>query len=109
MTEVKLSITPIEGFPDNYRVVISGSGFEHAANQEARWKIWGDDPVFDDRIVSPVGAGFVSADGTFHFEANAISGNLNEDWGKDEIYAIVSIGSLGSTTDYKSNTVSGYF
>ena len=30
MTEVKLSITPIEGIPDNYRVVISGSGFEHA-------------------------------------------------------------------------------
>ena len=109
MTEVKLSITPIEGFPDNYRVVISGSGFEHAQIRRPDGKYGAMTRCFDDRIVSPTGAGFVSADGTFHFEANAISGKLNEDWGKDEIYAIVSIGSLGSTTDYKSNTVSGYF
>ena len=29
MPEVKLSITPIEGFPGNYKVEISGSGFEN--------------------------------------------------------------------------------
>ena len=38
--------------------------------------------------------GPISQDGTFYFSANAISGNLNEDWGKDEIYAVVSIGGL---------------
>ena len=109
MPEVKLSITPIDGWPGNYRVEIFGSGFEYAANQQARWKLRGDDPVFDDRIIYPFGGGPVSREGRFFFSGNAISGNLNEDWGKDEIYAIVSIGGLGTTTEYKSNTVSGHF
>ena len=43
MPEVKLSITPIEGSPDNYKVEISGSGVEFAANKEVRWKLKGDD------------------------------------------------------------------
>ncbi|HKB02097.1 MAG TPA: hypothetical protein VKD90_07750 [Gemmataceae bacterium] len=109
MPQVSLSITPIPGFPGNYRVEISGSGFGFAANKEARWKLKGDDPVFDDRIIAPFGGGPVSQDGTFFFAANAISGNLNEDWGKDEVYAVVSIGGLGTTTEYNSNTVSGYY
>jgi hypothetical protein len=109
MPKVNLSITPIQGYPGNYRVVISGSGFEFAANQEARWKLKGDDPVIDDRIIYPYGGGPVSQDGTFYFAADAISGNLNEDWGEDEIYAVVSIGGLGSTTEYNSNTVSGSY
>ena len=109
MPQVSLSITRIPGFPGNYQVEISGSGFEFAATKEARWKLKGDDPVFDDRIIAPSGGGPVSREGTFSFTANAISGNLNEDWGKDEIYAVVSIGGVGTTTEYKSNTVSGYY
>ena len=109
MPQVKLSINRIQGFPGNYQVEIFGSGFQFAANKDARWKLVGDDPVFDDRIISPIGGGTVTQDGTFYFTGNAISGNLNEDWGKDEIYAVVSIGGLGSTKSYKSNTVSGYY
>lgn len=109
MPQVKFSITQIPGFPGNYRVEISGSDFQFAANKEARWKLRGEDPVFDDRIIAPFGGGPVSQDGTFFFAANAISGNLNEDWGKDEVYAVVSIGGLGTTKEYKSNTVSGYY
>ena len=107
MPQVRLSITPIQGFPGNYNVEISGSGFQFAANKEARWKLKGDDPIWDDRIISPTGGGKVSPDGTFFFTANAIGGNLNEDWGKDEIYAVVSIGTLG--TSYNSNNVSAYY
>lgn len=105
MAEVNLSIAPIEGFPGNWQVVITGSGFTSLANREAKWRLKGEDPVFDDRIVSPTGSGFVGTNGQFQFTANTIGGNLNEDWGNDEIYAIVTIGQ----TEYRSNTVSGDF
>jgi len=109
MPEVKLSITPIEGSPDNYKVEISGSGFVFAANKEARWKLKGDDPLSDDDIIDPRGSGVVGPNGTFYFTGNAIGENLNEDWGKDEIYAVVSIVGLGTTFNYESNRVSGHY
>ena len=109
MPEVKLSITPIEGSPDNYKVQISGSGFEFAANKEVRWKLMGDDPISDDEIADPRGSGVVNTDGTFFFTGNATGENLNEDWGKDEIYAVVSIAGMGTTFNYESNRVSGHY
>jgi len=33
-------------------------------------------------------------------------GTLNEDWGKDEIYALVKAEGVG---EFKTNTVRGYF
>jgi hypothetical protein len=90
-------------------VEISGSGFEFAANKEARWKLRGDDPFSDDDIIDPHGSGIVGADGTFSFTDNATGDNLNEDWGKDEIYAVVSIVGMGTTFDYESNRVSGHY
>jgi hypothetical protein len=109
MPEVKLSITPMEGSPRNYKVEIFGSGFEFAANKEARWKLRGHDPVSDDDINDPHGSGVVGPDGTFRFTGNATGDNLNEDWGKDEIYAVVSILGMGTTFDYESNIVSGHY
>jgi hypothetical protein len=109
MPEVKLSITAIEGSTGNYNVEISGLGFEFAANKEARWKLRGDDPFSDDDINDPRGSGVIGPDGTFNFTGNAIGDNLNEDRGKDEIYAFVSIAGLGTTFDYESNRVSGRY
>ena len=109
--EVNLSITPREGWPaGNYKVEISGAGFEFAANEPARWTLRGEDPVFDDHLSGQI-FGTVSQDGTFFFSQNVDSGNLNEDLeGRDEIYVIVSIGGPGTTnTDYRSNTVRGNF
>ena len=109
MPEVKLSITPIEGSPDNYKVQISGSGFEFAAKKEVKWKLMGDDPMSDDEIADPRGNGIVDINGTFILTGNATGKNLNEDWGKDEIYAVVSIIGMGTTFDYESNRVSGHY
>ena len=85
MPKVKLSITPIEGWPDNYKVQISGSGFEFAAEKEVRWKLMGDDRISDDEIADPRGSCVIDKDGTFICTGNATGKNLNEDWGKDEI------------------------
>lgn len=109
MPEVTLSITPIEGSPGNYKVEISGSGFEFAANKEARWKLVDDDPVSDEEIIDTCGGGVVGPNGTFNFIGNAKGQNLNEDWGKDEIYAVVSIVGLSTTFNYESNRVTGYY
>ncbi len=109
MPEVKLSITPIEGSPDNYKVEISGSGLEFAANKEVRWKLKGDDHLSEDYIIDPRGSGIVGPDEIFYFTGNAIGENLNEDWGKDEIYAVVSIVGLGTTFNYESNRGSDHY
>ncbi len=77
MSKVKLSITPIEGWPDNYKVQISGSGFEFAAEKEVRWKLMGDDRISDDEIADPRGSGVIDKDGTFIFTGNATGKNLN--------------------------------
>ena len=106
MAEVKLSITPIQGFPGNYTVVVRGSGFE--PNRRVSWRLKGEDTVVDDNIIAPRGGGDVLSDGTFTFSANAIGGNLNEDWGTDEIYADVYYPVLGGS-HHKSNTVRGSF
>jgi len=87
----------------------SRSGFEFAAKKEVRWKLMGDDPISDDEIADPRGSGVVDKDGTFSFTGNATGENLNEDWRKDEIYAIVSIVGMGTTFDYESNRVSGHY
>lgn len=99
---VKLSITPIEGFPGNYNVEVSGTGF--LPNQQVNWRLKGEDTFIDDNIIAPRGGGLVRPDGTFFFTDNAIGGNLNEDWGRDEIYAEVNYSDLGGS-HHKSNTV----
>jgi hypothetical protein len=103
---VNLSIVRVEGFPGNYNVVVSGSGF--VPNRKISWRLKGDDPVIDDNIIAPRGGGIVGPEGTFSFGNTAISGNLNEDWGRDEIYAEVHYTDLGGSS-HKSNIVRGMF
>jgi len=103
---VKLTITQIEGFPGNYKVEVFGSGF--VPNEQVVWRLKGEDTFIDDNIIAPRGGGLVGRDGTFYFTDNAISGNLNEDWGRDEVYSEVKYTGLGGSK-YKSNTVKRYF
>ena len=98
---VELSITPIEGSPGVYRVVINGSGF--VPNQTVYWRLRGEDPASEDFISAPSGGGVVGPDGTFLFTDTAIGVNLNEDFGgEDEIYADVN---YFSGPHHKSNTI----
>lgn len=69
----------------------------------------GDDPLTDEEIIEPRGTGVVGPDGKFYFTGTATGDNLNEDWGKDEIYAVVSISGMGTSFEYESNRVSGHY
>jgi len=106
MVTVKLAISPNPEAPGNYRVNVVGSGF--IPNKQVIWRLRGEDTIVDDNIIAPRGGGIVGPDGKFGFEANAIGGNLNEDWGTDEIYAEVYYNEIGAT-HYKSNVVKGDF
>jgi hypothetical protein len=108
MPKVTLFITPAENQPKHYLVVVSGEGFLGSAGKVVGARIRGDDPSFDDKLFSIGGSGIerVGTDGTFTLSQIVSSSQLNEDWGRDEIYALADVDGAGTT---KSNTVTGSF
>jgi hypothetical protein len=87
-------------------VVVSGEGFHQASRTFASIRLRGEDEWFDDRItISGFGGAQISG-GTFADSAIVDGQILNEDWGEDDIYAIVSVEGYGDRT---TNTVHGDF
>ena len=109
MQKVTLFITPAESHPGNYLVVVNGEGFLGSAGAKVGARIRGDDEWFDDRLFSIGGTGYerVQSDGTFVLSEIVPKSQLNEDWGRDEIYALVGVEGLSG--EFKSNTVTGNF
>ena len=48
----------------------------------------------------------VVSDGQFGFLGHVPSSALDEDWGEDEVYAIMTVGEFG---DFHTNKVKGHF
>jgi hypothetical protein len=71
-------------------------------------RVRGDDQWFDDRLFTlKLGfPGHVSQQGTFVMSDTVSGSQLNEDWGQDEVYALVNVQGYG---EFKTNTVKGYF
>ena len=88
-----------------YNVVVDGRS--SAANATVGVRVKGDDEWFDDSLFS-FGGGYSHTDpwGNFNVATTAPSSKLNEDWGQDEIYAIVEVSGGGSV---RTNTITGYF
>ena len=109
MPEVKLYISPNQDQPGEYLVVVDGTGFYEAENKQVSIRIKGADEWYDDKLFSIPDVGFpvprVSGGG-FNIGRSVPSNTLNEDWGQDEIYALVSIDGWGSI---KTNTITGKF
>ena len=101
MKKVTLFISRSENWNGYYLVVVNGEGFTDSVNETVAARIRGDDSWFDDRLFSIGAGGFerVFFDGTFSLARTVHQSILNEDWGKDEIYALADVG--GRT--YKSN------
>jgi hypothetical protein len=107
MPSVKLQISPAES--SQYLVVVSGEGFYGApTNAKVGVRIKGDDEWFDDTLFS-MRLGFpgqVLRDGGFVMSETVPGSRLNEDWGEDEVYALVKVDGFG---EMRTNTVRGRF
>ena len=109
MKKVTLFITPAENHPGHHLVVVSGEGFFESVGKSVGARIRGEDEWFDDRLFSIGGTGLerVLPDGSFGLSKTVANSQLIEDWGQDEIYALVDVQGLSGT--FKSNTVHGNF
>jgi hypothetical protein len=105
MPEVRLTISRTDN--GQYLVVVNGEGFINAENAEVGVRIRGDDPLFDDSLF-PISLGFPGRilDGGFSMQEIVPGSSLNEDWGRDEVYALAEVQGVG---EFRSNTVRGYF
>jgi hypothetical protein len=107
--KVALFISRAENQPGSYLVVVNGEGFFGSPGKTVGARIRGDDEWFDDKLLSIGGTGIerVGPDGSFSLSKTVPGSQLNEDWGRDEIYALVNVEGLSDT--FKSNTVTGDF
>ena len=88
-----------------YNVVVDGHS--SAANATVGVRVKGDDEWFDDSLFS-FGGGYSHTDpwGNFNVATTVPGSKLNEDWGQDEVYAIVDVSGGGSI---HTNTIKRYF
>ena len=106
--KVSLHISPAENQPGRFLVVVGGEGFFNSVGKKVGARIRGDDPVFDDKLFSIGGFNTdrVLPGGSFTLSNTVNGSQLNEDWGQDEIYALVDVEGSGT---FKTNIVKGYF
>lgn len=84
-----------------YNVIVSGTA--SAPNALVGARVYGEDSWFDDFLFS-MGTGFSRTDayGNFSFSKMVYRSTLDEDWGEDDIYAIVDVTNAGSG---RTNTI----
>lgn len=107
MKKVTLFITRDETRPGYYRVIVDGEGFFESVGKEVGGRIRGDDEWLDDTFLG-VGTGVhqVLPGGRFTLGKTVHKTQLNEVWGRDEIYALIEVEGDGT---FQSNTIKGYF
>lgn len=106
MPSVMLTISRTEA--GDYLVVVSGEGFYNAPPAaRVGVRIKGDDEWFDETLFSlKPGFNHYVYRGTFTLSDYAPGSKLNEDWGRDEVYAIASVDGYG---DVRSNVIKAYY
>src|SRR5687767_11407315 len=100
---VKLTVDRDPNKLGHYRVIVEGFGIPQSAGRTAVIRIRGSDKWYDDNLFNME---VVEVDGGFYREASVEGKYLNEDWGEDEVHALVKI---GESLEIKSNTVRGDF
>jgi hypothetical protein len=107
MKKVTLFISRNQDHVGYYNVIVDGQGFFDSVGKRVGGRVRGDDQWFDDTLFG-LGTGLehVLPGGVFGLGSLVHKSQLNEDWGKDEIYAVVEVQGAGS---FKTNTVTGYY
>ena len=106
MASVSLKISRTE--TGQYLVVVNGEGFFNAVNKAVGARVRGEDTFIDDFLfgIGSVPIIRVQQNGSFVLSRTVAGSALNEDWGRDEIYALVDVPGYGSQ---RTNTVTGNF
>ena len=93
----------------DYTLVVQGTtSYQGEAREEIR--LWGDDPSYDDLLAGPYT--HRSSGGYFYFAFCVNTGTLNEDWGRDEIYAGIRVFSTATNQQVdkvETNRITNYF
>lgn len=87
-----------------YDVYVFGQSGKPYATYGVR--VYGEDTFFDDFIASRVAYLQTGPDGYFSTQMRLSGDKLDEDWGRDEIFAKVDIAGVGTL---RTNTVTGYY
>ena len=91
--------------PGYYRVIVDGEGFDDSVGKEVGGRMRGDDEGFDEPLFG-TGIPRVLPGGRFTLGKTVHKTRINEDWGREEIYAVVEIEGAGT---FRTNTIKGYF
>jgi hypothetical protein len=86
---------------------VDGSYYAFSANV----RLMGDDEWYDDTLDGPVSQTYVGGWGDYYMYLCVDSSKLDEDWGRDEVYARVSIciPNVVCPESADSNVIKGYF
>ncbi|MGP3961687.1 hypothetical protein ACTWPT_37390 [Nonomuraea sp. 3N208] len=92
----------------NWFVSVTGNA-PAAGQRRVCFNLYGDD-TFDHHLYGGFGNACSDTNSAGHYSISVYlpSYTLNEDWGRDEVYAKATFAAPGSPT-VKSNTVTGYF
>lgn len=108
-----LSVNPDPETHGNYYVVVKGEGFSPApANATVFVRMRGSDEWSDDKLFnfpdSPTPLRYLLDPGlaSFTISKSVPKSALNEDWGEDEVYAVVKVTGFG---DVSTNKVKGHW
>lgn len=111
MPTARLTINPDPEQHGRFYVIVRGEGFHPAADNATVFiRVRGADQWVDDKLFNfpdaPTPLRFLLDPGlrTFTISKNVAGSKLNEDWGDDEVYAIVQVTGFG---DVRTNTVKG--
>jgi hypothetical protein len=106
MPEVTFTISRNLEQQGEYHVVVDGTGFYEQENMPVSIRVRGSDKWYDDSLFGMPDFEVRVLGGAFNIGKSVPGNALNEDWGEDDVYALVKV---GNHPEIKTNTIKGDF
>jgi hypothetical protein len=112
-TTAELSLPFIDcedGYGNRYDYIMRVTGTTDYAARRVEVQLYGEDEWYDDKLGDKRIMAYDTAPGYYWYEFCVNSSTLNEDWGRDEVYAKVTfVTAAGYAPSVKSNVLKQYF